>query len=73
LGTRSKEDIGMANEFAYVMSISDKLEAGKWIVVVDKDIIKGNSAKEVVAQAKVKYPKRELFIMKVPNNSNMLL
>lgn len=63
----------MTNEFAYVMSISDKLKAGKWIAVVEKDIIEGDSAKEVVAQAKAKYPNKELFIMKVPSNANMLL
>lgn len=63
----------MGNEFEYVMSISEKLSAGKWIAVVQKDIMEGNSAKEVVAKAKAKYPKKEPFVMKVPNNANMLL
>lgn len=63
----------MSTEFEYVMSISDKLEAGKWIAVVKKDIIKGDSAKEVFEKAKQKYPKKEPFIMKVPENSVMLL
>jgi hypothetical protein len=63
----------VVNEFEYVMSISEKLSANKWIAVVDKEIIEGNSAKEVVERAKAKYPKKELYIMKVPDNANMLL
>jgi hypothetical protein len=55
------------------MSISETLKAGKWIAVIDKNIMEGNSAKEVVKQAKTKYPKKEPFIMKVPDNSIMLL
>lgn len=63
----------MGNEFDYIMSISETLKAGKWIAVIDKDIMEGDSAKEVVKQAKMKYPKKEPFIMKVPNNAVMLL
>lgn len=63
----------MGNEFEYIMSISETLKAGKWIAVVQKDIIEGNSAKEVFKQAKAKYPKKEPFIMKVPDNAVMLL
>lgn len=63
----------MGNEFEYIMSISETLKAGKWIAVIDKNIMEGNSAKEVVKQAKTKYPKKEPFIMKVPDNSIMLL
>ena len=63
----------MKSEFDYVMSISEKLESGKWIAVVEKDIISGNNAKEVFEKAREKYPKREPFIMKVPDNANMLL
>ena len=63
----------MGNEFDYVMSISETLTAGKWIAVIDKDIMEGNTAKEVVKNAKTKYPKKEPFVMKVPNNSVMLL
>jgi len=55
------------------MSISENLTAGKWIAVVNKDIIEGESAKAVVKEAKLKYPKKEPFIMKVPDNSVMLL
>ena len=50
-----------------VMSTSEKLEPGKWIAVVKRDILKGTSAKEVL------YPDKEPFIMKVPENSIMLL
>jgi len=63
----------MVNEFEYIMSISKTLTAGKWIAVVQKDIIEGYSAKEVVKQARAKYPKKEPFVMKIPSNANMLL
>jgi hypothetical protein len=63
----------VGTEFEYVMSISEKLEAGKWIAVVRNDVIKGDSAKEVFDEAKRKYPKNEPFIMKVPDNAIMLL
>ena len=63
----------MVNEFEYVMSISEKLTGGKWIAVIQKDIIEGNSAKEVVKRARAKYPKKEPFVMKIPSNANMLL
>ncbi len=61
------------NEFEYVMSISSKLNAGKWIAVIQKDVIEGDSAKQVIEQARAKYPKKEPYVMKVPNNANMLL
>jgi predicted LPLAT superfamily acyltransferase len=63
----------MKTEFEYIMSISEKLEAGKWIAVIKEDIIKGENAKEVFTKAKSKYPNKEPFIMKVPENANMLL
>jgi len=63
----------LGNEFEYVMSISETLESGKWIAVIDRDIIKGETAKEVFMAAKSKYPEKEPFIMKVPDNSVMLL
>jgi len=63
----------LGKEFEYIMSISEKLEAGKWIAVVNKDIIKGDTAKEVFTKARRKHPKKEPFLMKVPDNSIMLL
>jgi len=63
----------LGKEFEYIMSVSEKLTAGKWIAVVNKDIIEGDSAKTVVNEARIKYPKKEPFIMKVPNNAIMLL
>lgn len=63
----------MGTEFEYVMSISEKLEAGKWIAVVKRDIITGDNAKEVFTKAKQKHPDKEPFIMKVPDNAIMLL
>jgi len=63
----------LGREFEYIMTISEQLTAGKWIAVVNKDIIEGDSAKTVAKEAKTKYPKKEPFIMKVPNNAVMLL
>jgi len=63
----------LGKEFEYIMSISEKLTAGKWIAVVNEDVIEGESAKTVFKQARAKYPKKEPFIMKVPNNAVMLL
>jgi hypothetical protein len=63
----------LGGEFEYIMAISEKLESGKWIAVVQKDVMKGDSAKEVYDKAKEKYPKKEPFIMKVPDNAVMLL
>jgi orotidine-5'-phosphate decarboxylase len=63
----------MGCELEYLMSINEQLETGKWVIIVGKEIIKGNNAKEVFEKAKQKYPGKELFIMKVPENTNMLL
>jgi hypothetical protein len=63
----------LGKEFEYIMSISETLEAGKWIAVVGVDVIKGDNAKEVFIKSKGKYPKKEPFIMKVPDNAVMLL
>jgi hypothetical protein len=70
-----KSDVSnkMRHEFEYVMSISETLEPGKWIAVVDKDVINGDSAKEVLKEIKQRHPSKEPFIMKVPENSVMLL
>lgn len=65
--------VNLQSEFEYVMTISEKLEPGKWIAVVKKDVITGDSAQEVFEKARSKYPDREPFIMKVPENANMLL
>jgi len=64
----------MRDEFEYIMSISEKLEAGKWIAVVgDKIVATSDKSKEVFDEAKRQYPDREPFIMKVPDNRVMLL
>lgn len=64
----------MKSEFDYVMSQSEKLESGKWIAVVGNDIVaEGDDAKKVFKEAKDKHPESELFIMKVPSDSIMLL
>ncbi len=66
----------MKSEYEYIMSISNELGnyLGKWIAVVDNEIVaSGDNAKEVYDKAKVKYPEREPFIMKIPEESIMLL
>jgi orotidine-5'-phosphate decarboxylase len=61
-------------EFDYIMSISERLEAGKWVVAVGRRIVaQGDDPKKVFDRARERYPGRELFIMKVPDNANMLL
>jgi len=47
---------------------------GKWIAVVDKDIVaSGNFGKEVFREAKRRYPDKEPLIMKVPSSMVMLM
>jgi hypothetical protein len=61
-------------EFDYLTSISERLEAGKWVVAVGRRIVaQGDDPKKVFDRARKRYPGRELFIMKVPDNANMLL
>lgn len=64
------------SEYEYLMAtpelISKHLE--KWMAVVGKDVVAvGDSAKEVLAVAKEKYPDREPFIAKFPKQTAMLL
>jgi len=62
------------SEFEYVMSVSKDLEAGKWIAVVGKKIVaKGSNAKEVYEEARLMFPEKEPFIMKVPSDAVMLM
>ncbi len=64
----------MGDEFEFVAQHSEELEAGTWIAVVGNDLVaKGASGKEVFDIAKAKFPKKEPFIMKVPDNAVMLL
>ena len=63
----------MRDEFDYVMKIGEELEPGKWIAVVDEDMVIGETAKEVFDKIKERHPKNEPLIMKVPDNANMLL
>jgi len=61
-------------ELEHLMSVSERLEAGRWVAVVGKKIAaKGYDPKRVFDRAKERYPGRELFIMRVPDNANMLL
>lgn len=63
------------NEFEVVMSMTDLAKyIGRWIALVEAEIVSiGDSGKDVFREAKKKYPDREPFIMKVPQNEIMLL
>jgi hypothetical protein len=63
----------MSKEFEVLMANNKQLEAGKWVAVIDNDIFIGNTAKEAYDEAKQKYPTKEIFIVKIPENKVMLL
>ena len=64
----------MSTEFEYVMSVSEKLEAGKWIAVVGNSIVaQGDKGKDVFDEARRSHPKSEPFVMKVPSDAVMLM
>jgi len=65
--------IGMGKEFELIMVNNKQLEAGKWVAIIDDDIFIGNTAKEAYNEAKHKYPTKEIFIMRIPENKVMLL
>jgi len=48
-------------EFDYLMSISERLEAGKWVVALGRRIMaQGGDPKKVSDRARKRYPGREL-------------
>jgi orotidine-5'-phosphate decarboxylase len=48
-------------EFDYLMSISERLEAGKWVVAVGRRIVaQGDDPKKVFDRARKRCPGREL-------------
>jgi Family of unknown function (DUF5678) len=59
----------------YLMSMGDLRQyVGKWIALVGRELVaSGDSGKEVFAQAKLKYPNKEPFVMKIPSDTVMLL
>ncbi len=64
------------SEYEYLMAtpslISEHLE--KWMAVVGREVVAvGDSAKEVLAQARAKYPNKEPFIAKFPKDTARLL
>jgi orotidine-5'-phosphate decarboxylase len=72
--TKSPMRAQTVSEFDYVMTISEKLESGKWIAVVGKEVVaKGDEAKAVYEEARRKFPDREPFLMKVPSEAIMLM
>lgn len=60
-------------EFDFIMSSSEDLTPGTWVAVVGEDVIEGENSKEVYDKVTKKYPNTEPFVMKVPDNANMLL
>ncbi len=66
----------MPTEYEYLLTVPDLVgkNADKWIAVVGKEIIAvGESAKEVLAAARKKFPNEEPFIAKFPRERAMLL
>lgn len=59
----------------YLLSISNLDQyIGKWIALVGKEIVaSGDSGKAVFQAAKDKYPTKEPFVMKIPQDTVMLL
>ncbi len=49
------------------------IKAGQWVVIIGDEIITGDSAKEVYAEAKHRFPTSEPFIIKIPEQSNVML
>lgn len=61
-------------EFDYLMNTIDiSKHIGKWIAVVDKHVVTGESGREAFDKAKEKYPDRDPLVMKVPTETVMLL
>ncbi|MCY4490516.1 MAG: DUF5678 domain-containing protein [Thaumarchaeota archaeon] len=65
----------MSSEYEYVMSKNIRGKyLGKWISLVDKEIVAaGQDAKVVYDKAKKKYPDKIPFIIKIPKERDMLL
>jgi hypothetical protein len=64
------------SEYEYLMATPDVISKHleKWMAVVGNDVVAvGDSAKEVLALARKKYPDREPFIAKFPKQTAMLL
>jgi len=63
------------DEFDCLLSMRDLGKyVGKWIAVVDGEIVSvGSSGKEVLRASREKFPKNTPLILKVPSYSVMLL
>jgi hypothetical protein len=63
------------NEYQCLLSMPNLGEyVGRWIAIVgDKIVAKGTDAKVVFKQAKEKFPDKEPLILKVPQDTVMLL
>jgi orotate phosphoribosyltransferase-like protein len=63
------------DEFECLLSIPNLGQyVGKWIAIVDDKVVStGNAGKEVLKEARSKYPERTPLIMKVPSHTVMLL
>ena len=66
----------MKSEYEYVMSAHDQLgeHLGKWIAVVNNRIVStGSNANQIYQEAKKKHPDKVPFIMKIPEETTILL
>jgi len=66
----------MTTEYEYLITVPELVgkHADKWIAVIGTQIVAvGESAKEVLATAREKFPDDEPFIAKFPKERAMLL
>lgn len=72
---RGRKIMPKKDEFECLLSMPDLGKyVGKWIAIVDDKIVStGTAGKEVLKEARSKYPDRTPLIMKVPSQTVMLL
>jgi len=68
-------DITMTNEFEYLLTVPDIISkhVDKWMAVVGKEVMVGDSPKEVLEKAAKLFPGKEPFVAKFPKETAMLL
>jgi hypothetical protein len=55
------------------LDVLKNIKAGQWVVVINNEIIVGKSAKEVYAEAKNRFPQSEPFLIKIPEQRDIML
>jgi phosphoglycolate phosphatase-like HAD superfamily hydrolase len=73
---RDEKERASMTEFEFLRSSPDLIteNIGKWMAIVGKDVVAvGDSVKDVLAQAKARYPGSEPFVAKFPRATVMLL